>query len=198
MQCELHGESRVGDVETWRLGRRGRVLTPTGQTTNRIGKMYARVTCWWTILRIALEERLVYRGDFALGTLMRFLPIVTQIFLWWAVFETISDGIADGGDNRWLFVSQRGGVLPADDGQPSVFEHARIGVGHRAADSQRRDQEVPDPADRHARLPAAEPHRAQAGLLFGGHASVCIRFLSVPRLLRGRLARLGHRCSVFC
>jgi ABC-2 type transport system permease protein len=34
-----------------------------------------------------LEERLVYRGDFALGTLMRFLPIVTQIFLWNAVFS---------------------------------------------------------------------------------------------------------------
>jgi ABC-2 type transport system permease protein len=39
------------------------------------------------ILRICLEERLVYRGDFALGTLMRFLPIVTQIFLWYAIFE---------------------------------------------------------------------------------------------------------------
>ncbi len=39
---------------------------------------------------------MVYRGDFALGTLMRFLPIVTQIFLWQAVFETISPaGIAD-------------------------------------------------------------------------------------------------------
>jgi ABC-2 type transport system permease protein len=44
---------------------------------------------WWTILRISIEERLVYRGDFALGTLMRFLPIVTQIFLWGAVFEAI-------------------------------------------------------------------------------------------------------------
>jgi len=31
----------------------------------------------------------VYRGDFALGTLMRFLPIVTQIFLWRAVFAAI-------------------------------------------------------------------------------------------------------------
>jgi len=49
--------------------------------------MYARAVTWWTILRICLEERLVYRGDFALGTLMRFLPIVTQIFLWHAVFE---------------------------------------------------------------------------------------------------------------
>src|SRR5688572_24376680 len=49
--------------------------------------MYSRLTTWWTILRIALQERLVYRGDFALGTLMRFLPIVTQIFLWYAVFQ---------------------------------------------------------------------------------------------------------------
>ena len=51
--------------------------------------MVARAVTWWTILRIALEERLVYRGDFALGTLMRFLPIITQIFLWWAVFESV-------------------------------------------------------------------------------------------------------------
>jgi ABC-2 type transport system permease protein len=54
-----------------------------------------RIACWWTILRIALEERLVYRGDFALGTLMRFLPIVTQIFLWWAIFDTIGHGTRD-------------------------------------------------------------------------------------------------------
>jgi ABC-2 type transport system permease protein len=51
--------------------------------------MYARAVTWWTILRIALEERLVYRVDFALGTLMRFLPIITQIFFWWAVFEAV-------------------------------------------------------------------------------------------------------------
>jgi len=50
-----------------------------------------RVKTWWTIFRICLEERLVYRGDFALGTLMRFLPIVTQIFLWYAIFEAVKD-----------------------------------------------------------------------------------------------------------
>jgi len=54
----------------------------------------ARLRCWWTILRIALEERLVYRGDFALGTLMRFLPIVTQIFLWWAIFDAVGNTTA--------------------------------------------------------------------------------------------------------
>lgn len=51
--------------------------------------MHARVSTWWTILRICLEERLVYRGDFVLGTLMRFLPIVTQIFMWYAIYEAL-------------------------------------------------------------------------------------------------------------
>ncbi len=59
--------------------------------------MIARALTCWTILRITLEERLVYRGDFALATLMRFLPIITQIFLWWAVFESIGDGSRSGG-----------------------------------------------------------------------------------------------------
>jgi len=45
---------------------------------------------WCTMLAICLEERLVYRGDFLLGTAMRFLPIVTQIFLWTAVFSATS------------------------------------------------------------------------------------------------------------
>jgi ABC-2 type transport system permease protein len=58
--------------------------------------MYARALTWWTILRIALEERLVYRGDFALGTLMRFLPIVTQIFLWWSIFQAMTAENAAG------------------------------------------------------------------------------------------------------
>ncbi len=49
--------------------------------------MLARAQTWWYIFRICVEERLVYRGDFALGTLMRFLPIITQIFLWTAVFK---------------------------------------------------------------------------------------------------------------
>jgi len=52
----------------------------------------SRVSTWWTIFRISVEERLVYRGDFALGTVMRFLPIVTQIFLWAAVFDAMSAG----------------------------------------------------------------------------------------------------------
>jgi ABC-2 type transport system permease protein len=49
--------------------------------------VYSPWQTWWTILRVSLAERLAYRGDFALGTLMRFLPIITQIFLWHAIFQ---------------------------------------------------------------------------------------------------------------
>src|SRR5439155_18371708 len=48
--------------------------------------MLAWLKQYWTVLRINIDERLVYRGDFMLGTLMRFLPVITQVFLWSAVF----------------------------------------------------------------------------------------------------------------
>jgi ABC-2 type transport system permease protein len=60
-------------------------------TTSELARRFPLST-WWTVLRISLEERLVYRGDFALGTLMRFLPLVTQVFLWGAIFEAVGSG----------------------------------------------------------------------------------------------------------
>jgi ABC-2 type transport system permease protein len=67
-------------------------MTSAADTARRTPRsaLGSKLTTWWIILRICLEERLVYRGDFMLGTLMRFLPIVTQIFLWTAVFSAIS------------------------------------------------------------------------------------------------------------
>ncbi|MDA8564321.1 ABC-2 family transporter protein, partial [Mariniblastus sp.] len=53
---------------------------------------------WWTFFKISINERLMYRGDFMLGTLMRFLPTLTQIFLWWAIYDVISDN-PQSGDN---------------------------------------------------------------------------------------------------
>ncbi len=38
------------------------------------------------ICRASLVERLAYRGDFLLGTFLRFLPVLTTILLWEAVF----------------------------------------------------------------------------------------------------------------
>lgn len=46
----------------------------------------------WCILRTGLSERLVYRADFAFATLVRFLPIVTQIFLWGAIYGAFEPG----------------------------------------------------------------------------------------------------------
>ena len=56
----------------------------------------SRATMWWTFFQISINERLVYRLDFVIGTLMRFLPTLTQIFLWWAIFDSVSTaGSAD-------------------------------------------------------------------------------------------------------
>lgn len=38
------------------------------------------------IFRASLTERMTYRGDFLLGTILRFLPMVTTILLWRAIY----------------------------------------------------------------------------------------------------------------
>ncbi|MCU0719591.1 MAG: ABC-2 family transporter protein [Pirellula sp.] len=55
-------------------------------------------------MKTALAERMAYRGDFALGTLMRFLPLITQIFLWWAIFQSIdASGSGEGNISGYSF-----------------------------------------------------------------------------------------------
>lgn len=58
-----------------------------GESLSFADEVKARVRLKWLILRTAIEERLVYRADFAFSTLVRFLPIVTQIFLWSSIFQ---------------------------------------------------------------------------------------------------------------
>src|SRR5882724_3727390 len=41
---------------------------------------------YWNIFRAALVERMAYRGDFFLSTLLRFLPLLTTLLLWHAVY----------------------------------------------------------------------------------------------------------------
>ena len=48
---------------------------------------------YYKIFRVSLVERMTYRGDFLLGTLLRFLPMVTTILLWRAVY--IGSGSTD-------------------------------------------------------------------------------------------------------
>jgi ABC-2 type transport system permease protein len=42
---------------------------------------------YWRIFRVSLIERMVYRADFLLGTVLRFLPMLTTILLWLAIFD---------------------------------------------------------------------------------------------------------------
>jgi ABC-2 type transport system permease protein len=51
---------------------------------------------YFYVLRIALSERLVYRTDFFLGTLMRFAPMVTTILLWRAIYQGSESTKHDG------------------------------------------------------------------------------------------------------
>ena len=157
--------------------------------------MLARAATWWTILRISLEERLVYRGDFALGTLMRFLPIVTQVFLWAAVFAAMA---ATGGSRQIVGYSYRDMIayylltmiVRAFSSMPGLA----TGIARRHP--RRHGQEIPHPADRHARLPAALPHGPQTGLLHRGGGAVRAGVLPLPRLFQ-RLARRPRPCSAF-
>lgn len=54
-----------------------------------VNTLWRRMKLWATILELSIQERIVYRGEFFLGALMRFLPIVTQILLWAAIFEAV-------------------------------------------------------------------------------------------------------------
>src|SRR5438105_1873766 len=46
----------------------------------RIGRKYLN------IFRVSLIERMAYRGDFFLGTVLRFFPMITTILFWQAVY----------------------------------------------------------------------------------------------------------------
>jgi ABC-2 type transport system permease protein len=48
------------------------------------------------IFRASLVERMVYRGDFLVGTLLRFLPMITTILLWQAIYAGAGRADLDG------------------------------------------------------------------------------------------------------
>jgi ABC-2 type transport system permease protein len=50
--------------------------------------MIAVLSKYWKIFRVSLTERLVYRFDFLLATVLRFLPLVTTILLWQAIYQS--------------------------------------------------------------------------------------------------------------
>jgi ABC-2 type transport system permease protein len=51
-----------------------------------------RMSKYWSIFTVSLKERMTYRGDFLLGTILRFLPMVTTILLWQAIYAGSGPG----------------------------------------------------------------------------------------------------------
>jgi len=45
-----------------------------------------KLKLYLAIFRVSLKERMTYRSDFLLGTILRFLPMVTTILLWQAIY----------------------------------------------------------------------------------------------------------------
>lgn len=56
------------------------VYTPPPPTLGSTLRKYTK------IMRVALSERMVYRADFMISTFLRFLPMLTTILLWQAVY----------------------------------------------------------------------------------------------------------------
>src|SRR6516165_6830828 len=59
-------------------------LRPEPGLTHSVRKYYR-------IFRAALIERMVYRADFFINTILRFLPMMTTILLWSAVYAGTED-----------------------------------------------------------------------------------------------------------
>lgn len=55
-------------------------------------RKYAKIT------RVTLVERLTYRADFLIGTLLRFLPMLTTILLWKAIYDGSGQSSLNGFD----------------------------------------------------------------------------------------------------
>src|SRR5213082_158938 len=57
---------------------------------------------YWNILRVSLVERLTYRGDFFLATFLRFLPMLTTILLWEAIYAGTAEDDVVGYSRRQM------------------------------------------------------------------------------------------------
>src|SRR5438309_1492628 len=69
--------------------------TPTTASRPQRGA-FATSRKYLRIFRASLVERMAYRGDFLIGPLLRFLPMVTTILLWQAVYRGSGRSELDG------------------------------------------------------------------------------------------------------
>jgi ABC-2 type transport system permease protein len=66
-------------------------------------RVWRSIRKYFNIFRVSLIERTAYRGDFLLGTILRFFPVITTILLWTAVFKgTDQNRIAGFSEKRMI------------------------------------------------------------------------------------------------
>ena len=57
---------------------------------------FGSIRKYLNILKVSLVERLAYRGDFLLGTVLRFLPMISAILLWKSVYLGADTDVLSG------------------------------------------------------------------------------------------------------
>jgi ABC-2 type transport system permease protein len=62
----------------------GLLLDANGQSAP--ARLWRSIRKYFNITKVSLIERMTYRGDFFLGTVLRFLPMITTILLWQAIY----------------------------------------------------------------------------------------------------------------
>lgn len=60
--------------------------TAEERAPSRRGDTRRRIAKYLAIFRVSLSERMTYRGDFLIATILRFLPMLTTILLWQAIY----------------------------------------------------------------------------------------------------------------
>lgn len=58
--------------------------SPSLETPDR----FVAIRKYSKVFRVALAERMVYRADFMISTFLRFLPMLTTILLWYAIYRS--------------------------------------------------------------------------------------------------------------
>src|SRR4051812_43584659 len=68
--------------------------------------VYPTLRKYFKIFRASLVERMAYRGDFLFGTILRFLPMITTILLWKAIYA----GAEQSGGGQKALGNTAGGI----------------------------------------------------------------------------------------
>jgi ABC-2 type transport system permease protein len=96
----LNMNPRLPDADTAVIPLNGQAAPAWGD--GRVAVLRRGIRKYSKIVRVSLIERLTYRGDFFLSTMLRFLPMVTTILLWNAIYAGAGNKMLSGFDNNQM------------------------------------------------------------------------------------------------